>query len=235
MGQAGGARRRPHDLPQATGRHEHLRARRERRELPDRHQPRQRQGGRRAGPGDARQVHARRRDLRRHLPQALPRWGGSGFEARRRPAQRRRGPAAHGQRRQETPHRRHHRQRRLRHAPGDARRDREADVPPAALGDERDAGRSRGGAAGNARQLRRADHEQLVRGRVVQLQRVPVRLQPRHHREPELRERFRSRGTAPRTSRSPRARRWTSSSSERRRSSSTPSCSRPASSRSARS
>ena len=49
--------------------------------------------------------------------------------------------------------------------PATARRDREADVPPAALGDERDAGRSRGRAAGNARQLRRADHEQLVRGR----------------------------------------------------------------------
>ena len=46
------------------------------------------------------------------------------------------------------------------------RRHREADVPPAALGDERDAGRSRGRAAGNARQLRRGDHEQLVRGRV---------------------------------------------------------------------
>ena len=50
--------------------------------------------------------------------------------------------------------------------PADARRDREADVPAAALGDERDAGRSRGRAAGNARQLRRGDHEQLVRRRV---------------------------------------------------------------------
>ena len=114
-----GARRRPHDLPQASGGHEHVRARRERQELPDRHQPRQRQGGRRAGPGDARQVHARRRDLRRHLPQALPRREGGRLEARRRPAQRRRGPAAHGQRRQPPPHRRHHRQRRLRHAPGE--------------------------------------------------------------------------------------------------------------------
>ena len=39
--------------------------------------------------------------------------------------------------------------------PSSSRRHREADVPPAALGDERDAGRSRGRAAGNARQLRR--------------------------------------------------------------------------------
>ena len=107
VGQAGGARRCPHDLPQASGRHEHVRARRERQELPDRDQPRQRQGGRRAGSRDARHTFTLATSPRPtdgiFLKLYLERGRGR-LEARRQAGSaRRRGPAAHGQRRQQLP------------------------------------------------------------------------------------------------------------------------------------